>query len=69
MRQSHTLLILTATKKQPKPKNQPAPQPKHGVRNFKRPHPHKEHKKLIGIQPPTPLSKKSPLGNIFIKNE
>ena len=42
MRQSHTLLILTATKTQPKPKNQTGKQPKHEVRNFKRPHPHKE---------------------------
>jgi hypothetical protein len=44
MRQSHILFILTATKNQPKPKNQTAKQPKHEVRAFKRPHPHEENK-------------------------
>jgi hypothetical protein len=47
MRQKVAFLILTATGKQPKPKNQPAKQPKHEVREFKRPHPHKENKKQI----------------------
>ena len=34
-------LILTELKKQPKPKNQPPPQPKHGTRHHKPTHPHK----------------------------
>jgi len=43
LRQSRTLL-LTANKKQPKPKNQTGKQQTHGMRNFKRPYPHKENK-------------------------
>jgi hypothetical protein len=61
-------LILTATEKEPKPKNQPAPQQKHEARNFKRPHPHKENKnKIIGNQPPTLLSQKSPSWQYLLK--
>ena len=37
-------LILTGTGKKPKPKNQISQTPKHGMRNIKRPHPHKENK-------------------------
>jgi hypothetical protein len=44
MRQNRTLLILTDTEMKPKLENKTAKQPKHEVREFKRPHPHKEHK-------------------------
>ena len=44
MRQKAAFLILTATRKEPKPKNQTGKQQTHGMRNFKRPYPHKENK-------------------------
>ena len=44
MRQKAAFLILTTTKKEPKPKNQTAPKSKREVRRFKHPHPHKENK-------------------------
>ena len=65
MRQKVAFLILTTTAKEPKTENQTGKEQKHGGREFKRPHPHKENKTEIEIQLPTPLSQKSPYWQYF----
>jgi hypothetical protein len=47
MGKSYTFPTPTATKKSPKPKNQTAPQPKHGMGTLRKHPPHKERKNKI----------------------